>query len=1674
MAKKRLNKKVALIGSVVFVLVALLCIFLILYLNRDPGKYIKDGDEALAAAMQARDEKNREQQFEAAERDYRQAYSLAKTDALKIKVLFKLAELYSQTDQWRKVVRCWNEVVSLSPKNARARYAWLKYIYLLGDSGFQGAWVQAASQASEFLDIAEQQGILTECTAQWDPFDGQDKASPDEQLGPFLYLVRGRANYEMARAGASVDREQMLEQAMSDLKKVLEFDQDNVDAAWYLALATLTKGRIRAGKGEFEQRKKSAQEAVELLEHIAEVAAENPKAHINVLRMKLLVAQGEEYESLLERIKALEPEYALLVKKFPDNPDVYYAVARYYRLRIETLDKAIEAAEKAIEIEPNNVLYIRNAAEVHYSLYCIYGREDELHKSIKLASYAMTLPDAQDTPGPRQWTKRVNRAALSAFLAECYLDQVMEPTRPLSDAQKQQLLSKAEDSIREIEQLVGTKDSPEVLKWIGLLELAKGDRASAIRKMYAAYEQLKSIDRKDALLSYRLAKAFENSTELGAVKEFFESALIPSETSSGIDVKKPQSLLDYAEVLIRLGGYGNAVSVVDFYERKYHPDERSWGVKVGAYIRAGQFDKAEQELAKAKPEDPNAAVLKLALLRTKIRWYQRALSKKELEASLPVQPESIEEIGPENVAPNASVEMMRTEMQSCWAELTGLVNKMLQTEPNSVNVSTVIAVCNHWVSQGKLKDAKALIEKYLRIFPDSTKADYYRLLLNEPEPTRVTDERRRQLEEQALSNISDPARRAINLGKFYYDQGQLDKAAEQFEMVFNLGDPNVVEEFASANSERQNYRRVAAGYLFEIAISKNDFDLAERIAKSAGSENLDDCKGQFYSARIAVAKQDYETALRLVNECIRLRPVFSQGYFARANIYAALGNESAAIEDAQKAASLNPLDGTIARGLATLLYQRNKKLGRSVTSDQVVETRQALDRAVRLNPGDLKLRSFYAEYISEENPQQALAIRQELQKVAPSVENALLLGRMAMRMGLAETDEAKRKALLDMAEAAFEQARQLGPQNKAALAALAEYYRQTGQEEKARQLLAASSQKDLLWAHYYRIGEFGKAKEVLQKLYDENPKDESVVRGLLLIADKTGDSESVKKYSEQLLSLNDNVDNRLLQIQLYLKAGLVKEAENKVESFKEKFKGEPRGLLLESWLAMKQGRLQEALDLVNQSLGTGQESAAAWQLRGRIYLLMGDYTQAVNDLRKSKSLSDDPETRFYLARAYLRENRVDDAVTELKTAITDPQVSAEAATIGRAARVLLERIYLRSGRVHALSRFYEETLEKLPDSLYWHNQAAAFALSRGQAAQAEQLYAKAMQIAQDKGLLRTGGADREQFARALDGYLHSLVLQAGVPGGNYKPEKLNKVFEIGSKYSTDSYLAPIAYLRMAEARIKRADKAKAAEYWQAALVKAFSQQGWPFAQKVLSEVCSLVGSEDVIGYLKKKLNAKPKSVALNLAMFGVLRINGQYNEALSYIDRCIDIVGPSDERVTNFVARKAEILTLAFERTSDKSYLEKAIKQYKSLAVKMPTNMMVLNNLAYMLAVNDEALPEALKYAERAYKALPNHAGILDTYGYVLYKNGRYKEAERFLQASLQQYEQAGASTIPAEVYEHIGLVKEKLGAKAEALEAYRQALEQGGEQLSRTMKKRIESAIERLRLEGAGAAVRP
>jgi len=84
------------------------------------------------------------------------------------------------------------------------------------------------------------------------------------------------------------------------------------------------------------------------------------------------------------------------------------------------------------------------------------------------------------------------------------------------------------------------------------------------------------------------------------------------------------------------------------------------------------------------------------------------------------------------------------------------------------------------------------------------------------------------------------------------------------------------------------------------------------------------------------------------------------------------------------------------------------------------------------------------------------------------------------------------------------------------------------------------------------------------------------------------------------------------------------------------------------------------------------------------------------------------------------------------------------------------------------------------------------------------------------------------------------------------------------------------------------------------------------------------------------------------------------------------------------------LLATMYER--EKQY-QKANAAYRTLIEQDPKDVIALNNLAYLLAVNEEKPTEALPLAERASAIAPQNPGIMDTLGWIKHLVGDDKGA---------------------------------------------------------------------------------
>lgn len=135
---------------------------------------------------------------------------------------------------------------------------------------------------------------------------------------------------------------------------------------------------------------------------------------------------------------------------------------------------------------------------------------------------------------------------------------------------------------------------------------------------------------------------------------------------------------------------------------------------------------------------------------------------------------------------------------------------------------------------------------------------------------------------------------------------------------------------------------------------------------------------------------------------------------------------------------------------------------------------------------------------------------------------------------------------------------------------------------------------------------------------------------------------------------------------------------------------------------------------------------------------------------------------------------------------------------------------------------------------------------------------------------------------------------------------------------------------------------------------------------------------------------------------------------------------------------------------------EEAFASYESALKYNPSNIVVLNNYAYQLAVTGIELEKAEQMSRCAIEAEPENATYLDTYAWVLYKMQRYEEAVAYIERAME------ADTNPSDVlYEHAGDIYHGMGDVARAQDYWRKALEiqRAGERVDKNLEKKIKGA---------------
>jgi pentatricopeptide repeat protein len=187
----------------------------------------------------------------------------------------------------------------------------------------------------------------------------------------------------------------------------------------------------------------------------------------------------------------------------------------------------------------------------------------------------------------------------------------------------------------------------------------------------------------------------------------------------------------------------------------------------------------------------------------------------------------------------------------------------------------------------------------------------------------------------------------------------------------------------------------------------------------------------------------------------------------------------------------------------------------------------------------------------------------------------------------------------------------------------------------------------------------------------------------------------------------------------------------------------------------------------------------------------------------------------------------------------------------------------------------------------------------------------------------------------------------------------------------------------------------------------------------------------------------------------VLREAGRYDDAVKvyeqYLERIKNAKELKEEARKELDAEARYALSGVYVELNQ---IDKADDQLKKLLDEYPDNPTFNNDLGYIWADHDMYLEESEKLVRKALEQerkqtiknqpdvkpedLKENAAYLDSLGWVLFKQKKYKEAKEYLEKATQ----GGPEGQHIEIFDHLGDTLLKLGQKAEAVATWKKGLE--------------------------------
>lgn len=442
-----------------------------------------------------------------------------------------------------------------------------------------------------------------------------------------------------------------------------------------------------------------------------------------------------------------------------------------------------------------------------------------------------------------------------------------------------------------------------------------------------------------------------------------------------------------------------------------------------------------------------------------------------------------------------------------------------------------------------------------------------------------------------------------------------------------------------------------------------------------------------------------------------------------------------------------------------------------------------------------------------------------------------------------------------------------------------------------------------------------------------------------------------------------------------------------------------------------------------------------------IYQQTGKYTEAISIFKSVVEKNPENLDYYYqIASLYLM-------VGDYKNAVEVYDKVEEKAGISEEISLQKNKIYLHLNDLDKAENELQQLILAFPGESHYYSILAEFYMANGKQAEALEIYRKIAQIDPDNAYIHMSMADYYRKSGNKEKAFEELKLGFANPNLDVdtKVNILLSFYTINQIYSElkDQAFAlskilvevhpndPKSHSIYGDLLLQDKKFIEARESFLKVLTIDSSRYAvW---EEILRLDLQLGEFQQLAKYSQRAMELFPEQ-PLPFLFSGLADYQlKNYEEALQSLNSGLKLIVSNDEMMAQFYMYLGDTYHALKQD-------EKAYGSYEqSLKIK-DSNAYVLNNYAYYLSLNGNDLEKAERMAKKAVELDPGNSSFQDTYGWVLYKQKKFRDALEWIGKAVEDKD--GSS---GEVLEHYGDALYRLGDTSKAYEYWLKAKKKGG-----------------------------